>query len=343
MKVKCGYTFTATALMLIVLWLSGCQRGTPPLTELSGPIMGTTYHIKFYHSSNHSEEQKVQAAVVGAMQLVDSLMSTYKNSSEVTQFNHSEPGKWVSLSPETFEVVAKSMEIAKLSSGAFDVTVGPLVRSWGFGPDARPVRIPSNDAVTKMLQKTGYLKLSLDKERTSLKKEDYVELDLSAIAKGYAVDKVAEALEKFGISSYLVEIGGEIRASGKKANNADWILAIESPVDDMRQVWKKISIGNNALATSGDYRNYFEENGVRYSHTIDPKTGFPVQHKLTSVTVLRPASAEADAMATMFMVLGEQKGYELAVKNNIAAYFIYRNGNTFGVKLTKEFEPYLLN
>lgn len=343
MEVKRGFAFKATVLILIVLWLSGCQRDTPHFVELSGPIMGTTYHIKFYRSSNSIEESQIKSEVIAAMQLVDSLMSTYKKTSEITLFNHSDTDKWVTLSPETFDVVAASIEISELSSGAFDITIGPLVRSWGFGPDARPVRIPSDESVHKMLQKIGYHKLSLDKAYLALRKEDDIELDLSAIAKGYAVDKVAEVLEKFNIFSYLVEIGGEVRASGKKNDNSDWVLAIESPVDDMRQVWKKIVIGNNALATSGDYRNYFEENGVRYSHTIDPKTGFPVQHKLTSVTVLRPTSAEADAMATMFMVLGEEKGFELAQKRKIAAYFIYRNGNAFDVKLTKEFEPYLLN
>lgn len=337
-----SYLIVKIVALGFVLLLTSCGREELQLVEISGPIMGTTYHIKFLSTNDKVKLEQVEAEMLSAMKSVDSLMSTYKSTSEISQFNIAPAGVWLDLSPDTYRVIAKAIEISSLSDGAFDITVGPLVRAWGFGPDARPIRVPTEEQLSVLRKKVGYTQLSLNKEGSKLFKQSDMEIDLSAIAKGYAVDKVAEALQRLKIQNFLVEIGGEIRASGEKANNKEWILAIESPVDQLQQVWKKISIGNNALATSGDYRNYFEENGVRYSHTINPTTGYPVQHKLTSVTVLRPTSAEADAMATMFMVLGEERGYELAVKNKIPAYFIFRNDKEFSAKFTKEFAPYLV-
>lgn len=330
-------------ILFSVFVVASCTDNSAQIYQLSGPIMGTTYHIKIISPPNPAVLEQIESRVVKAMTEVDSLMSTYKITSEVSVFNGLTSNQWFNVNPLTFEVVNTANQISRMTSGAFDITVSPLVNAWGFGPDGKPVKKPTEQAVKKILERIGFSNIVLDEANLRIMKTQPVEIDLSAIAKGFAVDRVALELERQGLDDYLVEIGGEIRASGSKLEDAPWILAIESPEVNQRKIWKKITIGNNALATSGDYRNYFEEGGIRYSHTIDPETGYPVQHQLTSVTVLSPSSAEADALATALLVLGEGKGYDLAVKHQIPAYFIYRSENGFSSKYTKEFNQYLIN
>lgn len=336
------------------LFISGCDTENNPgdekvtiaksdseIYEIAGPIMGTSYHIKVVLTRNNQQLDNLRNGVAEGLTRIDRLMSTYKPDSEISKFNRTPINQWFSVSTETFEVISLGQSISEASNGNYDMTVGPLVNSWGFGPSGKPVKIPDEGQLQEIMKRVGFNHLKLDAKALSILKDADVYLDLSSIAKGYAVDVVASYLESQGVENYLVEVGGEIRAQGAKPGGDIWRLAIESPTVGQRSIYKVLELTNAGLATSGDYRNYYEEDGVRYSHTIDPFTGKPVQHKLTSVSVIRPTSAEADAMATMFMVMGTEQGYKFAVEHNIAAYFIYRSEDGFESKLTKQFDVYL--
>jgi thiamine biosynthesis lipoprotein len=232
------------------------------------------------------------------------------------------------------------LRIGELSKGYLDITVGPLVNLWGFGPQARPEVIPDEQTIAAIRDKVGLEKLTLQ-EGGVIKQHPEMYVDLSTVAKGFGVDQVAAILEKAGISNYLVEVGGEMRLSGAKANGIGWRIAIEKPVTHERAVQKLISIGDNALATSGDYRNYFEENGRRYSHLIDPKTGYPIQHNLVSVTVVHPSCVLADGFATAISVMGKEAGMAMALENSLAVMLITRENGEFKEYTTPQFEQYL--
>ncbi|MCP5161879.1 MAG: FAD:protein FMN transferase [Hahellaceae bacterium] len=311
--------------------------------EFDGSTMGTTYHIKVVLPSNAKSLENIGKGVDKALNDVDMSMSTYKKTSELSRFNQSPIDSWFPVSEDTMRVVKLAQSISAKSKGQYDTTVGPLVNLWGFGPMARPEVIPDQDQILALKQKVGYEKLAFREDPPALRKSADIYVDLSSVAKGYAVDKVAEFLEASSAPDYLVEVGGEIRAAGHKPGGAPWVLAIESPASESRSVFRKIKVTGIGLATSGDYRNYYEEAGVRFSHTIDPFTGRPIQHKLASVSVIAKTCAEADALATALLVMGEERGYEFALSNNIAAYFIYRTSDGFQGKSSNGFEQYLIH
>ncbi len=346
-------TMLKSIVVLAGLFICGCNpsadtdehllKNAPEASiyEISGPIMGSSYHIKVVLTPDVQLLEDLRIGVKDALNRVDRLMSTYKPDSEISRFNVSPQNEWFQVSADTFEVIALGQSISSTSEGFYDMTVGPLVNSWGFGPTGKPVKVPDEAQLQAGLVRVGFNFLKLDSKSSAISKTADIYLDLSSIAKGYAVDVVANYLEQQGVENYLVEVGGEIRALGYKPHNESWRLAIESPTVEQRSVFKVVELTNGGLATSGDYRNYYENNGIRYSHTINPFTGKPVQHQLTSVSVVRPTSAEADAMATMFMVMGTERGFQFAVENRIAAYFIFRNGSGFKSKSTLQFEKYL--
>lgn len=330
------------ALLLAFLFLVGCsEQKQAEIVSYTGLTMGTTFTVKWVAKPEQSM-QNIQSDITQALKEVNQTMSTYIKDSELSLFNQLPEGSSVNASAELIDILLLSQRISEESSGAFDVTVGPLVNLWGFGPDGRVIKAPSDDVITNLRHRVGYKNLSVELESRKITKQADLYVDLSAIAKGYGVDVVASVLEKHGIKDYLVEIGGELRASGLKPNNAEWRIAIESPVTGEREVEKILSISNTGIATSGDYRNYFEENGIRYSHTIDPATGKPITHKLASVTVLRPTCAEADGLATAFMVMGEERAYEFAVKNKIDAFFIVKSDEGFKEYMTPGFDKRLV-
>jgi thiamine biosynthesis lipoprotein len=268
-------------------------------------------------------------------------MSTYIADSEISRFNRYGQNDWFEISDSLAEVIANALRISQISGGAFDITVGPLVNLWGFGPERKPEKIPPDEKIKEVMGFTGYRKLTVRLSPPAVKKtQPEVFCDLAGIAKGYGVDKVAEYLESRGISDYLVEIGGEVRAKGKKETNAWWRLGIAAP-DGSSGIQEAFPLKNKAMATSGDYHNYFEEEGIRYSHTIDPGTGKPITHKLASVTVIHESCMFADAMATAIDVLGPQRGYELALKEKLAVFLIIKGKDRFIEKKTPEFEKFL--
>ena len=321
--------------VLVILALYGCSN-KPEVLTISGTKLGTSYHITVIADQLPPDDLEQQIEQLLAK--VDNSMSTYKKDSEISQFNRLPVGQTMAISQEFSEVVKISRQIWQLSNGAFDPTIGPLVDLWGFGPDERHESIPSSKTIELTKAQIGFDSVVLDEYKLS--KTKAVSIDLSAVAKGYAVDRVADLLEMLALPDYLVEIGGEIRVSGFNADGVAWRIAMEQP-QLFAEVDRVINITDIAVATSGDYRNYFEKDGVRYSHTIDPVTGRPIVHNLASVTVLTQSCAEADAWATAFSVLGVEQSLKLAEQLDIAAYMLVRQNEQFVPRTSEAFNLFL--
>lgn len=315
-------------------------------TNFHGNTMGTSWSVKVValpgQTISQTPNNKLSLGIQQTLDTIDQLMSTWRSDSELSRFNQTPKDHWIPLSNDTFSVLELALKIAEETAGSFDITVTPLVNLWGFGPstlgaDSRIDVVPDDRAIQRALSKVGYQQIHLDQNKQQIIKRADRVIDLSAIAKGYAVDKVAAYLDGQGFEHYLVEVGGEVRAQGKKSDGAQWTIAIESPLIDQRRVHHSLKLIDAAVATSGDYRNYFETNGKRYSHTIDPTTGRPINHTLASVTVVAKTAAQADAYATALMVMGLDNGIRFAEKNNIAAYFIFKQAGEFTTSETSQF------
>lgn len=334
----------STFMVLISVALAGCSfQPDEEIWEISGPVFGTSYHISVVLPEDRQRLEALARGIDEALDGVDASMSTWREDSELSKLNRLEDqSDWIPVSGPLFEVLARSQEISRLTNGAFDVTIGPVVNLWGFGPNARPDQVPSEEQLARALASTGFEHLSLRAEPPAVKADKPQYIDLSAIAKGYGVDVVARYLDSEGVSSYLVEIGGEIRTRGKKPDDNVWRLAIEQPVEGgEHSVNRIVALPSRAMATSGDYRNYYESEGQRFSHTIDPQTGKPIAHHLASVTVIADDSMTADALATGFTVMGYERARALATQENIPAYFIVRTESGFESHQTPAFSSYV--
>lgn len=324
--------------LLAILLFSGCEQSPEPVA-LSGGTMGTTYSIKLAELPDGQTPRSVQTVIDAALQTIDEQMSTWRADSELSRFNASDSTDWYPVSEATATVVAAAQDAARDSDGAFDATVMPLVNLWSFGPDTPSERIPTDDEIAAVREFVGFEKLDVRVDPPALRKTDpRTMVDLSSIAPGYAVDRIAAQLEELGVAGFLVEIGGEVRTRGTKADGTGWRLGIEKPLPDRREVEMVVELSGESLTTSGDYRHFFERDGVRYSHTIDPRTGRPVRHSLTAVTVLAEDCITADASATTVMVLGPDEGYDWLVERDLAALLILRNGDRFVEKTTPAFD-----
>ena len=343
MTTRGKYTHSLIYPLLVTLLLScGGHPEQTRVLELSGITMGTVYDIKINSKEALRTRDKIQIGVAEILDHIDRSMSTYNPDSELSVINNNRTTDWLSVSDDLYTVLKDALHVSRITDGAFDVTVGPLVNLWGFGPEKKRNTIPSDADIRSRLADTGYRNLELRSSPKSVSKRlPGLYIDLSGIAKGYGVDKVAEFLERGGFSNYMVDIGGEIRARGINAKGSPWNIGIEKPIAGQRSVQRAIHLQDTAMATSGDYRNFFEFNGVRYSHTIDPKTGRPITHNLVSVTVLDPSTDIADALATGLLVLGPAAAAELAEKNHIAAYFIIRKNDGFEEHETPAFTAYI--
>lgn len=320
----------------VVLW--SCSQQAPTNNEifLNGNTMGTTYNVK-YHSSDAISSEALHAQINDALIRINQLMSTYISDSELSRFNQLTAGESMMLSQETILVIEEAKRLATLSGGALDVTIGPLVNLWGFGPQKRPEKVPTQAQIDSAKALMGLEHIAIEGSMAT-KHIDGLYVDLSPIAKGYGVDVLAEILESHDIDNYLVEIGGEMRVSGSKLNGSDWRIAIEKPLSEQRAIQKVISIGNHAIATSGDYRNYYEEDGIRYSHLIDPETALPIQHKLVSVTVVHRTSMIADGLATALSIMGTERAIQLAESESLAVLLITKSDNGFVEYRSPEFD-----
>ncbi len=329
--------------VLVIFCGCGGKSSAPSSSEqpliLSGPTMGTYFRVTIASQPASVSENELRKIVESNLEEVNSLMSTYQADSELSQFNKYAQTDWFSVSLDTATVVSESLKIYGLSKGVFDVTVGPLVNLWGFGPTGKRDEPPAPEEIDKALEKIGFRHLQVRLSPPALKKDAAdLYVDLSGIAKGYAVDKVAESLEALGIHDFIVDIGGDLLTRGHKKNGDLWKIAIESPTVDGRNIQRAISASDLAIATSGDYRNYFEINGKRFSHEIDPRTGRPITHSLASVSVLGPSCMRADAWATALIVLGPIEGFRIAENEGLDAYFIIKDKDGFREKETTGFK-----
>ncbi len=333
-------------LLVFIAFSSGCgnnANSVPPMV-VGGLTMGTNYTIKINEPDIQLSIEKINADVAELLADINNKMSTYIDDSELSLINKNNSQEWIPVSAELYQVLSDAISISKLTNGSFDITVGPLVNLWGFGPSRQPQQSPDAAAVSAALATTGFEHIKLRKSPAALKETiDDIYIDLSGIAKGYAVDRIAEYLAQQNIENYMVEIGGEIRASGVNEINFAWRIGIEKPLPGQRAVQRVIKLDNIAMATSGDYRNYFEQDGKRYSHTIDPDTGRPITHSLASVTVLHPSAAWADALATAFLVMGKEAADKLARQEKIPVLFIVRTKADFEESYTEAFTKFLLD
>ena len=336
-------TIGLISLILMIAYLNTNSHKPSGPVLFKGTTMGTSYHIKVIPGPTMTFNiEDLSKIIATRLDEINHLMSTYKPDSEISQFNQQQPDQWVTISAETAYVIDAGQKVSQLSHGAFDMTIGNLVNLWGFGPTINLDSIPDKSKIDTLIGSTGYQKLKVKQEpHQLLKTSPEVYLDLSAIAKGYAVDAIAKVLLENNITNFMVEIGGEIITHGLKEENRPWVIGVQSPASSEDSVQKKLYLTNVAMATSGDYRNYFEQDGQRYSHTIDPRTGFPIKHQLASVTVISTSCMQADAYATAIMVLGPDEGMKFANQNNLPIFMIVKHRDMFDEQMNDLFTPYL--
>lgn len=296
----------------------------PVVHELSGPTMGTTWTAKVVAPAGATALiAAARDSIVARLDRVNLAMSTWDPESEISRFNRARSVEPFPVSAEFVDVIRRGELVSVATGGAFDVTVAPLVALWGFGADGTP-GIPADPTeLPAVLEHVGYTKVEITDDGRSLRKIDpEVSIDLSAIAKGYGVDRAAEALSAMGLAAYAIEVGGEVRARGRKPDNSPWLVGIEAPDPAVRTILRSIPLVDAAVATSGDYRNFYESGGKRYAHIVDPRTGAPIPWQGFSVTVIHPSAAMADAWATGFSVLGPEEGIALADREGLAVLFV---------------------
>lgn len=290
--------------------------------DFAGATMGTSWSVRIDADLSGAERDEARRTIQARLDHVSSLMSTYDTDSELSRFNRHAGTDAVKVSPELLHVLSLAREVSERSGGAFDVTVGPYVDAWGFGP-SEPRDPPDDAELAALAPHVGYDLLVLDTVAGTLSKEDPdTRVDLSAIAKGYAADDVSTALGELGLGSFLIEVGGELRAMGTRRDGKPWRVGIERPDEGAPGYWGTVDLTDQGIATSGDYRNYHEVDGVAYAHIIDPRSGRPVRRRGMSVTVVRASTAMADAWATALTVLGPEDGYALARAQRLPALFI---------------------
>lgn len=334
--------FAAVWLALMMTAAAPAAEGQPQskLWTLRGRTMGTTYMVKLFDPPEQLDRQQIALAVDAELRQVNDQMSTYLESSEISRFNASSSTDWFSVSAETAEVVDFALAVSHASDGAFDVTVGPLVNAWSFGPEPRSRTVPEPSELERLRQAVGHEKLAVRLDPPALRKTvPELQVDLSAIAKGHGVDRVVERLNDRGAENVFVEIGGEVRTAGDKGGKP-WKVGIQRPDEARNAVLIAHPLSGRSMATSGDYRNYFEVGGRRYSHTLDPRTAKPIDHSLASVSVVTDTCMAADAWATAINVLGMNEGLKLAREQNLDALLIGREGDGYTVHGTGSLAQY---
>jgi len=323
----------SSIVFFILLWCISCSN-QPSQIELSGLTMGTTYNIKIIPEKDSILSTKlIKQNIDSVLISVNYQMSTYLFDSEITQFNNHESTTSFTVSNDFSLVVERALYWSKLTDGAFDITLVPLLYLWGFGPGQASELgdiFPEEHAVQKRRTHVGYEKLTTNKYYLQ-KKDPFIKIDLNAIAKGFGVDAVYSFLESIGMNNIMVEIGGEVRTKGENRKNEPWMIAVETP--DLESAGSKtiswaLPLESKAMATSGDYRNYYEIDGIRYSHEIDPRTGYPAQTGVASATVVATNCMDADALATALIIMGAESGLQFIEKlEGVEAFLILREGN----------------
>ena len=321
-----GWRWIVSFLLLVTL-LSACDTNTlnkQYKTQISGRTMGTTYHIILYDKQpiNSSNELRLSKEISGLLQVINLRMSTYLADSQISRFNRSTSLDWFPVASDVVTVVKAAQKISQQTKGSFDITVAPLVEAWGFAKTIIS-KTPSMQQLNKIRKYVGYQKLTFREKPPALKKSNNgLQIDLSAIAKGFAVDKISQFLMSQKHENFMVEIGGEIRTQGHSADGKKWKIIIRNPhLNEQTTQEKMLLLSNKGVATSGNYINYFIKDKMRYSHILDPRTTRPKMQQAMSVTVLHNSTMIADAYATALMVLGEKEGQQLADNLGLEVYW----------------------
>lgn len=327
-------------LIILPVWfllLSACQQ-QESYTRLNGYTMGTTYQVTLKTDSAHGEQLKQK--IDQRLEKINQLMSTYIDDSELSIFNASQETNCQKLSQDTLYVIKSALDISRQTRGKFDVTLAPLIEIWGFDKKQTNNQVPEQQLINQLLAQIGFAKITLKNDCVA-KHSANLSINLSAIAKGYAVDEIAKLIEQQNIAHYLVEIGGEIANKGSNSKGKPWRIAIESASTEKRSIQRTLTPKGLGVATSGDYRNYFEKAGKRFSHTIDPTNGYPIDHQLASVTVLHPQTMYADALATAMMVMGPEESLKFANDNQLPVFMLVKDENGFSEVYSEAFVGYL--
>ena len=321
--------------------MGGCARA-PQELAISGPTMGTTYSIKVASAPADADAHALRVATDQVLDRIDRSMSGYRPDSEISRFNAATSTDWFEVSSDLAIVVDYALEVSRESGGAFDITIGPLVAAWGFGAAGEPVDLPDEAKLAELRAQIGYQKLEARLQPPALRKSNAsVQVDLNAIAPGYAVDLIAERFQSMHLSNFMIDLGGEVRAQGRNARGEVWRIAVERPIDAEPEPYVVIQLDDASVTTSGEYRHYFDRDGRRYSHTIDPRTGRPVEHSLASVVVVGSTAMEVDAWATALNVLGTEAGRELALKRGMPVMFIEARGAELYSVTTPQFDSHV--
>ena len=302
---------------------------------LRGETMGTFWSLRFVATAG-LPVAAIQSGVQAELDRIDASMSTYKRDSELSRFNTAAAGSWHRLSAACFEVVEHALQLAQDTDGAYDPTVGPLVNAWGFGPDASQNCAPADEAIVAARERVGWWRIERDAMSCRIRQPGRAYLDLSSVAKGYAVDVVGDWLNAQGVAAWLVEVGGEMKARGMKPDGTCWRVGIEMP-DAPDRYFCTLALKDMAIATSGDYRRRFTDRDGVYSHHIDARNGRPVPHAVASVSVLAPRALHADPLGTAMTLLGPDRGLAYAQARGLAVLFVLRTEDGLEPRLTPAF------
>ena len=345
-------TFWRAGILSVFCLLAACDSSsptttanTPAATVLEGKTMGTSWRVSVM-DMDKNRENELRGKIQSQLDADDQLLSTYKNDSALMRFNLSNSTSLWPVSEAMAAIVTESLHVGYKTNGAMDITVGPLVNLWGFGPTKQPDTVPSQDQIDDARARTGLHHLSvLNQYGQQYLQKDIPDLfvDLSTVGEGYAADHLAALMAQEGISRYLVSVGGALVSRGLNASDQSWRVAIQKPTDQQNAVQAIVDINGHGISTSGSYRNYYELNGKRLSHVIDPRTGRPIAHNLVSVTVIAPTALEADAWDTGLMVLGPEKAKEVVRQEGLAVYLITKEGENFKTWMSPQFHAFLID
>ncbi len=326
--------------LVLVCLLTGCTS-VPPVRELSGDSMGSRWTVKLDAAPDRlpALERGIQAQ----LDQVVAQMSTWEETSHLSRYNQAPAGSWHHMPPEFLRVLDFALSLARDTGGAYDPTVGPLVNVWGFGPEGTRATPPTPDQVAQARARVGWQRLTLDVPGARLRQPGGTYLDLSSVATGFGVDQVARYLQAQGVPGFLVELGGELRAAGRRPDGQPWRVGVERPPGEggSEPLLAQLVLQDQAIGSSGDFRNFFEQGGQRYSHHIDPRTGQTVTSRLASVTVLHPECMQADALAMAITALGPDEGYAWAQARGLAALLVLRADGGLEERMTPAFRKAL--
>lgn len=338
--------FIRAGIVAAFLLLVGCDTDSKAQpTVLEGKTMGTFWRVSVV-DVDAQRAKNLQQKIQTQLDADDQLMSTWKNDSALMRFNHSTSTAPWPVSEAMADIVSLSLRVGDKTEGAMDITIGPLVNLWGFGPDKQPVKTPEPSQIAAAKARTGLAHLTvINRAGEQFLQKDLPDLfvDLSTVGEGYAADHLARLMEQEGIARYLVSVGGALASRGLNAQGQPWRVAVQKPTDRENVAQAVVDINGHGISTSGSYRNYYELDGKRISHIIDPRTGRPIQHSLVSVTVIAPTALEADTWDTGLMVLGSEKAKEVVQREGLAVMMIVKEGDGFTTWMSPQFSAFVIS